>query len=530
MQIRRSKNLLRFCSLFIWSNIYTFTKRHASINHLTALVTVLFLLAAAAPADAASKRITVFFNSLQQQYEPAPQIINDRVFVPMKDIFEAFGAEVSWDPESRTAIAFKDGKYVSVQIGSLVGIMADAALVEGQYQLNNVQNVHLDAAPAIINSHTMVPLRFVSESLGADVQWYGNTRRIFINTDGTTAPPPEENQEMRGVWISYNSMAKFDTAKIDAILDKAADMKLNTVFVHSRAYSDAFYNSQLFPWSHLLTGVQGQAPAVDPLQYVITAGHQRGLRVEAWINPYRISTSTELTNSLAPGNPASQWINDPGKVIHYQVNGQNCLIYNPASQEVRDLITAGITEIINNYDVDGIHFDDYFYVSGMKEGYDTATKKTEVNKLIQQVYAAVKNADPGLSFGISPAGNISNCNAAGADVQTWLSQDGYVDYVCPQIYWSNEYTNPKFQFDNCLNDWLALKQNPNVKLYVGIALYRVCMTIAGDPGWVNRNDNLITQVQHIRSTGQCSGFILFDASNMMIQHTQPELAKLKSAL
>lgn len=378
----------------------------------------------------------------------------------------------------------------------------------------------------------MVPLRFVSESLGADVQWFGNTRQIYINTDGNTPQPPPvvETSEMRGVWISYNDLANFDTSKIDAILNKAVDMKLNTVFVHARAYSDAFYQSQLFPWSHLLTGVQGQAPSSDPLQYVIAAGHQRGLRVEAWVNPYRISTTSALSSSLSPDNPAAKWINDPGKVVQYQANGQNCLIYNPGSQEVRDLITAGIIEIINNYDVDGIHFDDYFYVTGMKEAYDTATKETEVNKLVRQVYNAVKSKDTNLSFGISPAGNIANCNAGGADVQTWLSQDGYVDYVCPQIYWTNQYSNANYQFNNCLNNWLALKTNRNVKLYVGLALYRVGTTSASDPGWVNRNDNMITQVQALRNSGQCSGFILFSAPFLLADQTQNELANLRSIL
>ncbi|MGE5458912.1 MAG: family 10 glycosylhydrolase [Methanobacterium sp.] len=498
---------------------------------LTALLTLVLLLIAALPATAASSKITVFFNGQLQNYKPAPRIINNRVFVPMRDIFEALGAEVSWDDNTRTANAYKDGKYVSVQIGNRVGISADATVADGQYELHNVQKVNLDAAPAILDNYTMVPLRFISESLGANVQWFNSTRQIYINTDGTVTPPPMvDSSEMRGVWISFNDLAQFDTTKIDAILNKAVDMKLNTVFVHARAFSDAFYKSQLFPWSHMLTGVQGQAIDIDPLQYVVTAGHQRGLQVDAWINPYRISTSTTLSNSLSADNPAVKWLNDPAKVIHYQANGQNCLIYNPASQEVRDLITAGVVEIVNNYDVDGIHFDDYFYVSGMKEAYDTAAKEKEVNKLVQQVYTAVKSTDPALRFGISPAGNIANCNAAGADVQSWLSQDGYVDYVCPQIYWSNEYKTPKYQFNNCLNEWLALKKNNNVKLYVGLALYRVGTSSSTDPGWINRNDNMLTQVQSLRSSGQCAGFILFSAPYLQTEQTQTELANLKAIL
>lgn len=516
----------------VLSKFHEYSSKHTKTVRAkaVALLTGLFLLAMAMPAAAADSGITIFYNGMEKQFQPAPQLVNDRVLVPMRAIFEALGAEISWDAGSSTAIAFKDGKYVAVQVGSKVGVMADATLVGGKYQLRNSRNAKLDAAPITVNSRTMVPLRFVSEALGADVQWFGNTSQIFIKPGGAATPPSNTNQEMRGVWLSYNDLAGFDRSKIDSMLDKAAAMKLNTVFVHARAFSDAFYKSEIFPWSHKLTGVQGQAPAVDPLQYIITAGHNRGLRVEAWINPYRISTSTDLTNSLAPGNPAVKWLADPSKVIHYEANGEECLIYNPASQDVRNLITAGALEIVNNYDVDGIHFDDYFYVTGTGEDYDTDFKENQVNKLVQQVYAAVKAANPALSFGISPAGNIANCNAAGADVQTWLSQNGYVDYVCPQIYWTNEYIKPQYQFNNVLNDWLAMKQNPNVKLYVGLALYRVATSSSSDPGWLDRNDNLVTQLRHIRSTGQCSGFVLFDISNLLDPEAQSELANLKGAL
>jgi len=533
-------------------------KRHgAARNRVVALLTMFILLAFARPAAAGG--IAVLLNGGQRSYNPAPQIINDRVLVPMRAIFEDLGAEVSWDPSSRTAMAFKNGRYVSVQIGSQVGTTADAARVNGEYQLSNIQSLNLEAAPTIIKNSTMLPLRFVSESLGARVEWVGASQQVLISSDTQpvnagasgyivtpatpvtpaapanpvttvtpgTSTPVTSGTEMRGVWLSFDNLANFNTAQIDSYLDATAAMGMNTVFVHARAFSDAFYKSELFPWSHKLCGVQGQAPAIDPLQYVVAQGHKRGLRVEAWINPYRISTTTELSNALAPNNPAVKWLNDPSKVLHYQVNGQECLIYNPGSTEVRDLITAGITEILNNYAVDGIHFDDYFYVSGVKEAYTTEFKENEVNKLIRQVYAAVKAKDGSLTFGVSPAGNIANCNAAGADVQTWLSQEGYVDYVCPQIYWTNQYTNAKYQFNNCLNDWIALKKSPQVKLYAGLALYRVGVTSTSDPGWANSSDNMADQVRQARSTGQCSGFILFKVSDLLSPAAGSELQNLK---
>lgn len=495
-----------------------------------ALAAIFLLLTAPVPALSAGSDITIFFNGIKQQYDPAPQIVNGRVLVPMTSIFKALGAEMSWDSASRTAIAFKEGKYVAVQVDSKVGIIADATQVNGTFELSNTQNVKLDAAATIVKSRTMVPLSFVSQALGANVSWLGNTRQVFISNDGQALPPSNNINEMRGAWMSYNDLEYFDKNKIDAMLDKAAAMKLNTVFVHARAFSDAFYKSSVFPWSHKLTGVQGQAPSVDPLEYVVKAGHQRGLRVEAWINPYRISNKTELTHSLALNNPAVKWLGDPAKVIRYEAGDEECLIYNPASPEVRSLITNGILEIVNNYEVDGVHFDDYFYVGSTGESLTEEYKKNQVNILVRQVYQAVKAANPALTFGISPAGNISNCLAAGADVETWLSQDGYVDYVCPQIYWTTQNRLASARFDNCLNNWLAMKQNPRVKMYVGLALYRTSLSISGDPGWENRSDNLMIQLQSMRGTGQCSGFILFDISNLLDAQCQPELNNLKTLL
>ncbi|MGE5391617.1 MAG: family 10 glycosylhydrolase [Deltaproteobacteria bacterium] len=530
-----------------------FDRKRTGNMWVLAFITVWCLLSLIQPAAAAGN-ITVIVDGMQKNYDPAPQMINNRVLVPMRAIFEELGAEVRWDGSTRSAMAFKDGKYVSVKIGSRIGTTAAASKVNGEYQLSNIQKVQLDVAPVIYRNSTMLPLRFVSESLGSRVDWSGASRQVLISTPeisdltsntSTPAPPvtpttpsiptspitsPVASAEMRGAWLSFNDMTNFDTVRIDAFLDAAAGMKLNTVFVHARAFSDAFYKSALFPWSHRLTGVQGRAPAIDPLQYVIDGCRKRGLRVEAWINPYRISTSTELTNTLAPNNPAVKWLNDPTKVLKYQINGEQCLIYNPDSPEVRNLITAGILEILNKYDVDGIHFDDYFYVTGIKEAYANSYKEDEVNKLVRQVYAAVKGVDPDLTFGISPAGNITNCNAAGADVQTWLSQEGYVDYVCPQIYWTNQYVNSRFQFNNCLNDWVALKKSSKVKLYTGLALYRVGTESSSDPGWKSRSDNMLTQVQQMRSTGKCSGFALFDISDLVSPAAQTELGNLKTKL
>ena len=178
--------------------------------------------------------------------------------------------------------------------------------------------------------------------------------------------------DLRGVWVStvvnidYPTKATIDVEVLKSealrILDNAKDMGMNAVFLQVRPCSDAIYKSKYFPWSKYLTGTQGLAPAdnFDPLEFWITEAHKRGIELHAWLNPYRVTKQSGKEPahdfaSLAPNNPAKlhpDWV-----VKHSDGN----LYYNPGIPEVRKLVIDGITEIIENYDVDGIHFDDYFY-------------------------------------------------------------------------------------------------------------------------------------------------------------------------
>ncbi len=193
------------------------------------------------------------------------------------------------------------------------------------------------------------------------------------------------------------------------------------------------------------------------------------------------------------------------------------MILDPAQQETRDLITNGVKEIVENYDVDGIHFDDYFYVSAMIDSYSedvrpsVQTRKENVNKLIVQVYSAIKAINPECQFGISPEGNLDNARNQGADIDTWLSNEGYIDYIMPQIYWTNSYTlmdgNISTMFSDRCKEWQAINYN-NKLIYVGLALYRVGEVNSSDIGWSIANDNLAYQYNIAYNNGY-DGYALF---------------------
>lgn len=201
---------------------------------------------------------------------------------------------------------------------------------------------------------------------------------------------------------------------------------MNVLIVQVRPFGDALYESKYFPWSHLLTGRQGINPGYDPLAYMVQAAHKEGMEIHAWINPLRIQTESSPPE-LAQSNPYQQWRRDPEKA-GWTASAGSGKYYNPAYPEVRTLIADGAREIVENYDVDGIHFDDYFYptedpsfdevaYSAYKEeqGENALSleqwRQENINLLIQEVYTAVKEADPDVVFGVSPQANLENDRA-----------------------------------------------------------------------------------------------------------------------
>jgi uncharacterized lipoprotein YddW (UPF0748 family) len=336
--------------------------------------------------------------------------------------------------------------------------------------------------------------------------------------------------EVRAVWISYlefleiaqnRSKSQF-TSSITEMFETVADYGLNTVYVQVRPFGDALYDSDYFPWSYVLTGEEGVAPGYDPLAIMVRCAQNEGLRIEAWINPYRVR-ATGSTRTLSSGNPAARAISS-GSSLAISYSGG--VFYNPASAEARQLITDGVVEILEKYDVDGIHFDDYFYpttdTSFDATDYAAYTssggklsladwRRQNVTKLIRQVSAAIQETKPSATFGISPQARTEiNYNQQYADVAAWCSE-GLLDYVCPQIYFGFDHAT--VPFDDCADTWSDIVSGTKTDLYIGLAAYKCGVTDsyagAGANEWVTSNDMLKQMVCYARTLSGYGGFVVY---------------------
>lgn len=356
--------------------------------------------------------------------------------------------------------------------------------------------------------------------------------------------PKKKNKPMKGVWISYIDLKmgshpnpeKAFKFKFDNMVKTAKENKANALFVHVRPFSDSFYPSNAYPWSHCLTGKQGENPGFDPLKYMIEKTHASGLEFHAWINPFRISINN-IPDKLSKSNPYYKLGNEK-----YFIKYGNGICLNPAYPKVQNLIIDGVKEIVKNYKIDGIHFDDYFYPTNdeatLKDiAYKNYRKKggkmgihqwrmQNVNTFINKVYKSVKDIKPGVKFGISPSGNIDNCYSMGADVKTWCEKDGYIDYICPQIYWSLDFAVKPFE--KTAKEWKNLVKNKNVNLYCGLALYKVG-TDADGGTWKGKN-NILANEYKIAKKLNYDGMVLYSYGQLCSSKTAKEMQNLKKEL
>ena len=360
--------------------------------------------------------------------------------------------------------------------------------------------------------------------------------------------------EWRAVWVSYLEWAELDFSSEEAfragaaqLLDNCLSLGLNTVIAQVRPFGDALYRSQLFPWSHLCTGVQGQDPGFDPLDVLLTEAHGRGLSVEAWINPYRLKGSASMPAALAENNLMNT---HPEWVWQNPDNGSAYL--NPAIPEAADYVVQGVAELVQNYAIDGVHFDDYFYpttdpaldaarFAASGAGDLGSWRRANVTALVKAAHDAVKAADPTLRFGISPQGNPDNdLTEQYSDVTSWLTaegEDAVVDYLCPQIYWGFGYTlksgSTRFAFENIVPAWCAMPRSGNVALYFGLGAYRVG---TGDGGanedstrqW-STGSALAKQVETLRAQG-AGGWALYRYGSLFGSAAPEQAAAEREAL
>lgn len=366
--------------------------------------------------------------------------------------------------------------------------------------------------------------------------------------------------EFKAMWISYlefKSTGYTETEfrkQIKTMFDNVASMGMNAVVVHVRPFGDAMYQSKYFPWSKYCSGTQGVNPGFDPLEIMVEEAHKRGLQFHAWLNPYRVSTGTTDITKLSEDNIARKWLSDSSTANDRNILsfGGN-LYFNPASKDVRLLIRNGVKEIVRNYDVDGIHFDDYFYPT-LGKNYETVFDATEynayvdecktngtsvltianwrrrnVNWLIKNLYNDINAIDKNVTFGISPGGFIDTLlmdDRYYCDIKTWMSKSGYIDYICPQIYWSFEHKT--YPFDKTVDRWISMLKTNTVDLLIGIPVYKAGSN--EEPEFKTNTNILVDMINYCQSTNIVDGYIFYRYDYFNSSVTKPAVKKMLDKL
>ena len=344
--------------------------------------------------------------------------------------------------------------------------------------------------------------------------------------------------EFRGVWVAtvdnidWPSKGNFnsDSQKVEFIklLDMHQRNGINAVIVQVRPCADAFYPSQYEPWSEWLTGVQGQPPSpyYDPLEYMVMETHKRKMVFHAWINPYRaeFNIANSSLSSLHITKLHPEWFLTYGEKKYF----------DPGNKEVQQYVTNVIKDIVQRYDIDAIHFDDYFYpykIEG-KEFPDNESylqfgnkmklddwRRSNTDSIIAMLSRTIKKENSKCGFGISPfgvwrnadkdpdgsktKGAQSNYDDLYANILLWL-KNGWIDYVAPQLYWEFGHRHAAFEV---LLDWWG-KHTYGKQCYIGLGIYKANSNTA----WRD-NKQLPNQIEAIRNTPNIQGMIFFSSKN-----------------
>lgn len=387
------------------------------------------------------------------------------------------------------------------------------------------------------------------------------------------AKPAAQTEPVRGVWLT--TVSRLDWPPISSVtaspalrirqqqqaltakLDKLHSLGINTVFFQVKPDGTALWRSRILPWSDTLTGNIGQDPGYDPLQFILDEAHKRGMKVHAWFNPYRVSTNTKPATVTALNNtlqlqPASVF------VLHrdWIRTASDRFVLDPGIPAARDWITSIVAEVVSNYAIDGVQFDDYFYTETATSPLnDSATfrqygagfaskadwRRHNTQLLIEQVSRTIKQLKPAVEFGVSPAGvwrNLSH-DAAGsdtrgaaaydeayADTRRWV-QLGLLDYIAPQLYWP--FARQAARYDVLARWWANVVQPTRTRLYIGVALYKVGEASKNEPDWTVQGGvpELKKQLDMNESLQHIDGTILFREDYLNQPQTQQAVDYLR---
>ncbi len=364
-------------------------------------------------------------------------------------------------------------------------------------------------------------------------------------TKPVSATADEVDADMRGVWVTYMELSmEYETdkserafrEKFERIAAVAKNAGFNALIVQVRPFCDALYDSEAFPASHVLSGKQGEKPGYDALEIMCETGKRLGLAIHAWLNPYRV-TANNVPETLSESNPYRQHPD-------WCIETDSGIILDPSNENARKLIENGVREIIENYDVAGIQFDDYFYppdIGDLDNDTYNAYLQTDipvkmnradwrelnVNILLSEIYMLVHSSGKPVVFGISPQGNLGNNESLSADVVSWCCVHGFADYLCPQLYFS--LNNPALGFEDALDEWCALDRAKDVKLYIGLAGYKA-RTDADEGTWLDREDILAEEFNILKKNQKVDGVMLYSYSSLIDEEKAAEIKSLSELL
>ncbi len=359
--------------------------------------------------------------------------------------------------------------------------------------------------------------------------------------DGVDVPLSEdevietnESEELRGVWLSFFEIGDMSKGKSEGeyrgnvrlVIENIKKLRLNSVFFQVRCFSDAFYKSKVFPSSEYAVENQGDELPYDMLEIFIEEAKKANVSVHAWVNPFRVSYKTDFSD-LSEENPAKIFYEE-NKKTESLIVCEKGIYYNPASSEARKVILSGIKELLN-YEIDGIQFDDYFYpdcddfddeylYKQYKKNGGTKSKNRwrgdNLTSFISSVYALIKSVDEAIAFGVSPSAKQEHNEEVFADIKKWCGEEGYIDYVMPQIYYG--FKNETMPFSSVSADWATVKRCKGVSLYCGLAPYKCGEKDenagSGSEEWIDNKDILKRQYQELKNLREYTGFSLYSYS------------------